>query len=97
MIEVRKIEPFNKWIKDLRDQRAKVKILTRISRLEDGNFGDHRILEGKIGELKIDYGPGYRIYFARNGNTVVILLCGGDKSTQKQDIKSAKELAKDLE
>lgn len=96
MIEVRKTEAFNSWLKSLKDVRAKARIEIRISRVEMGNLGDAKFFDG-IGELRIDYGPGYRIYFVKRGNTVVILLCGGDKATQNKDIKQAIAMAKELD
>jgi putative addiction module killer protein len=80
----------------LRDQKARARIDARIRRLELGNPGDVEPVGEGVSELKIDYGPGYRVYFVKNGKTVVVLLCGGDKSTQDQDIKKAKTLAKEL-
>lgn len=95
MIEVRRTEIFAKWLKGLRDATARARILTRISRIESGNFGDAKFFGG-IGELRLDHGPGYRVYFVQRGAVVVILLCGGDKGSQERDIKLAKQLAEDL-
>ena len=92
-IEVRQTEGYARGFASLRDQRAKARILARIRRLSVGNFGDTKSLAGGIGELRIDYGPGYRIYFARRGGALVILLTGGDKSRQQADIARARELA----
>ena len=78
------------WLSGLRDQRAGARISARIERLVLGLFGDCRSVKGGVLELRIDYGPGYRIYFARTGKTVILLLCGGDKSTQQSDIAEAK-------
>jgi len=97
MIEIRQTSVFKEWLENLRDQVAAQRIKIRIARLEAGLFGDARFLEGKIGELKIDHGPGYRVYFTRRGNTVVILLCGGNKKTQNKDIRMAEEMAEELE
>lgn len=96
MIEVRQTIVFRKWLSDLKDHRAQFRIATRIARLEAGLLGDAKFFDG-IGELRIDYGPGYRIYFVKNGNTIIILLCGGDKKTQEKDIKTAKRMTQDLE
>lgn len=95
MIEVRRTEEFAQWLKDLRDRAARAKIIARIQRVEIGNLGDAKFFDG-IGELRINYGPGYRLYFVQRGRTLVILLCGGDKSSQDRDIKSAIKLAKEV-
>ncbi len=95
MIEVRQTPHFHAWFTGLKDVRTQVRVQARIDRLSLGLFGDAKFFDG-IGELRIDYGPGYRLYFAKRGNTIVILLCGGDKSTQKKDIRQALELAKEL-
>jgi putative addiction module killer protein len=96
MIEVRKTTIFTEWLVGLRDQNAKGRIASRISRLEHGNPGDVRPVGEGVSEMRIDYGPGYRIYHASRGSAVVILLCGGDKKTQSADVKKAKALAKEL-
>lgn len=95
MIEVRKTSVYNDWFNGLGDLRAQARIQTRIVRLELGLFGDAKFFDG-IGELRIDYGPGYRVYFVKRGSAVVILLGGGDKRSQKRDIKRAIEMAKEL-
>jgi len=83
-------EPFSEWLASLRDIRARAKIRVRLDRVSLGNIGDcHTVGEG-VQELRIDYGPGYRIYFGQEGATIVLLLCGGDKSTQSRDIETAK-------
>jgi putative addiction module killer protein len=97
MIEVRQTKVFVDWFCRLRDRRAKVRIQARIDRIERGNFGDVSSVGQGISELRVNYGPGYRVYFVQKGSTVVILLCGGDKSTQQSDINKAKELSKQLE
>ncbi|MFN6514517.1 MAG: type II toxin-antitoxin system RelE/ParE family toxin [Nostoc sp. CreGUA01] len=86
---------FDEWLDSLRDRRAKAKIRARLDRVEDGNLGDCKSVGEGICELRIDYGPGYRIYFGQEGITIIILLCGGDKSTQEQDIVKAQEYWKD--
>ncbi len=96
MIEVRRTAEFISWLKALRDPRAKAKIASRISRLQDGNLGDVKPVGEGISELRVHYGPGYRIYLLQRGQSVVVLLCGGDKSTQERDIREAKVLAADL-
>jgi putative addiction module killer protein len=93
--DVRKTDEFHTWLTGLRDQRAIEKIALRIVRLEAGLFGDAKYFEG-IGELRIDYGPGYRLYFCRREAIIVILLCGGDKSSQQRDIKKAIAMAKEV-
>ena len=95
MIEVRKTAEFLDWFSGLRDLRAQARIRVRIDRLELGLLGDAKFFDG-VGELRIDYGPGYRVYFVKRGNTIVILLCGGDKRTQQKDIKRAIAMAKEV-
>jgi putative addiction module killer protein len=90
-------QPFWDWLRGLRDVQARARIHTRIDRLALGNLGDHRALDGGVTELKIDWGPGYRVYFGKVGNTIVLLLCGGDKRTQQQDIKTAKAYLKEYQ
>ncbi len=97
MIEVRQTEEFSTWLRKLRDDRARVKIADRLLRVEGGNFGDVEPVGEGVSELRIDYGPGYRVYFTRRGRVVVVILCGGDKRTQNADIKRAKRMARDLE
>jgi len=96
MIEVRRTSIFAEWLANLRDQNAKGRIASRISRLEHGNPGDVKSVGGGVSELRIDYGPGYRVYYAARSSTLVILLCGGDKRTQDADIRKAKALAKEF-
>jgi putative addiction module killer protein len=84
---------FDTWLKKLKDSRAKIKILTRIDRLAEGNPGDHRFLDD-ISEMRIDYGTGYRVYYIEIEKRLIILLCGGDKTTQQADIKKARKIAK---
>lgn len=81
--------PFEKWLESLGDRRGRAKIRARIARVRAGNLGDCRSVGGGVFELKIDFGPGYRVYFGEAGPAIVILLCGGDKSTQREDIKTA--------
>jgi len=96
VIEIRETTVFAAWFSALRDARAKARILARIRRLSLGNRGDAKPLGHGISELRIDYGPGYRVYFVHQGATLVILLAGGDKGTQLQDIAQARELAQRL-
>jgi putative addiction module killer protein len=88
---------FDVWLKDLRDSVGKARIIARIRSAEAGNFGDCEPVGDGISELRIHCGPGYRLYYTRKGKIVYLLLCGGNKSTQKQDIKKAKALVKSLE
>jgi len=83
--------PFEEWLNALRDTQARAKIRNRLRRVESGNLGDYRSVGEGVCELRINYGPGYRVYFGQLGSTIVLLLCGGDKSTQEQDIEKAKE------
>jgi len=94
MISILLTETFEDWRDGLRDSKAKAAIARRIDRLEAGNPGDVRAVGDGVNEMRIDYGPGYRLYFMRRGNAVIILLCGGDKSTQTKDIARAKRIAK---
>lgn len=96
MIEVRKTEVFAKWIDELQDIRARARILVRIERLSAGNPGDVKSVGEGVSEMRIDYGPGYRVYYKQQGSKVVILLAGGDKQSQAKDIKTAKGLARNL-
>jgi putative addiction module killer protein len=96
MLEIRQTEVYAKWFSELRDRQARARIDVRIRRLSLGNPGDVKPVGEGISELRIDYGPGYRVYFLQQGSTVVILLAGGDKRTQKRDIQMALELARNL-
>ncbi|WP_417417459.1 type II toxin-antitoxin system RelE/ParE family toxin [Hoeflea sp.] len=96
MIEVRQTELFAKWLFRLRDREAKARILVRIRRMTLGNPGDIKPVGQGVSELRVDYGPGYRIYVAMQNERLVVLLCGGDKSRQQADIKTAWKLAKEL-
>jgi putative addiction module killer protein len=88
---------FGDWLDDLRDRKAAYKIITRIQRLALGNPGDFRVLDGGVSELRLDFGPGYRVYYGRAGKTIILLLCGGDKATQQKDIDHAKRYLKDYQ
>lgn len=96
MIEIRETDLFAYWIDNLRDVNAKARVLVRIERLRSGNAGDVKPVGEGISEMRISYGPGYRVYFIQRGNEVIILLAGGDKSTQSGDIKKASRLARNL-
>jgi putative addiction module killer protein len=97
MPEIRQTADFAKWFKSLRDLSARGRILARIDRLRAGNAGDTKPVGKSVRELRIDYGPGYRVYYAQRGDVLVILLCGGDKRTQTSDIRRAEALEKQLE
>jgi putative addiction module killer protein len=92
---VRQTETFSAWLKDLRDLRGKAKIVARIQRLEDGNPGDVAPVGDGVSEMRIHFGPGYRVYFVNRGGELIVLLCGGDKSSQTRDIEAAKKLAQE--
>ncbi|MEI7696082.1 MAG: type II toxin-antitoxin system RelE/ParE family toxin [Chlorobium sp.] len=96
MIEIRKTNHFAKWIDSLQDIRARARIQARIERLAMGNPGDAKPVGEGISEMRIDYGPGYRVYYIQHERSVIILLAGGDKSTQPRDIKAALHLAQNL-
>jgi len=96
-IEVRRTAVFADWMAGLRDIRARAKIAARIDRMAFGNPGDVEPVGEGVSELRIHYGPGYRVYFTRRSLTLIVLLCGGDKSTQAKDIRAAKTLAAKLE
>lgn len=95
MFEFKQTQTFRKWRLRLKDERARALIASRLDRLAFGHAGDVKPVGQGISELRIDHGPGYRVYFERRGNTIIILLCGGDKSTQDKDIQTAKRLAKE--
>jgi putative addiction module killer protein len=97
MIEVRQTPVFREWLDELADRRAAERIAQRIVRLQAGLLGDAKSIGDGLSELRVDYGPGYRVYFAQRRQVLVILLCGGDKKSQKRDIKRAKALASELE
>lgn len=97
MIEVRQTDIFANWFSRLRDRRAKARVQARIDRIETGNFGDVAPIGEGVSELRIHYGPGYRVYFVQRSPVIVILLSGGDKSSQNADIIKAKEIARQLE
>ncbi len=96
MIDVRETDEFSKWLHKLGDRQAKARIHIRIDRMRLGLTGDVKPVGHGVSELRIDYGPGYRVYFTQHGNVLVFLLIGGDKRTQKQDIETAIDLAKGL-
>ena len=96
MIEIRQTEIYSRWFESLQDRQARARIDIRIRRLSMGNPGDVKPVGKGVSELRIDYGPGYRVYFIQRGETLIILLAGGDKRTQERDIKTALDLVQDL-
>ena len=96
MLEIRKTDAFAVWLDGLDDTRARARVLVRIERLAGGNPGDVKPVGEAVSEMRIDYGPGYRVYFTKAGRTIVILLAGGTKSTQAADIKTAIRMARHL-
>jgi putative addiction module killer protein len=90
-------DTFNRWLRAMRDLRARTAILRRLDRVREGNLGDVKRIGDGVSEMRLDVGPGYRVYFTRRGNTVILLLCGGDKSSQARDIELAKRLAGEIE
>lgn len=97
MIEVRQTDEYEKWFDSLRDRQARARIDIRVRRLSLGNPGDARPVGEGVSELRIDCGPGYRVYFVQRADVLIVLLAGGDKRTQDQDIRIAKQLARDLQ
>ena len=95
MIEIRQHPDFLSWLRKLRDRQAQTRIAIRLVRMQSGLLGDVKYFGG-IGEVRIDHGPGYRLFFVKRGEAIIILLCGGDKATQERDIRRAMELAKDV-
>ena len=96
MFEVQKTDEFDQWLAALRDQRAIAKIVSRIERLAMGNAGDVKAVGAGVSELRVDYGPGYRVYYKQVGNRILLIPCAGDKSTQDRDIRHAKAIAAQL-
>lgn len=96
-MEVRRLPAFGARLRSPRDRGAVARIASRLSRLEGGNFGDHRSVGDGVGEIRIDHGPGYRVYLVRRGDLIIVLLCGGDTSSQARDIETAEALAAGLE
>lgn len=93
MVEVIKSDVFDKWLRGLKDRAARTRIIVRIDRLANGNPGDVKSVGEGVSEMRIDYGPGYRVYFVQKAAVLAILLCGGDKGSQAKDIKAAKTIA----
>lgn len=97
LFDVRRTSEFDEWISGFKDGRTRARILNRIDRLVGGNFGDSQSVGDGVQELRLHFGSGYRIYYRWNGTSLVLLLCGGDKSSQKRDIAKAKKMAKEAE
>ncbi|MDL2230100.1 type II toxin-antitoxin system RelE/ParE family toxin [Treponema sp. OttesenSCG-928-L16] len=97
MITVRETENFRDWMRSLKERITRSIINARIRRLSGGNYGDVKPVGNGISELRINYGPGFRVYFVQKGNELIILLCGGDKASQRKDIETAKAIADNLE
>jgi putative addiction module killer protein len=97
MYEVRETAVYAKWFASLRDRTAKARIVTRVLYLGDGNFGDAKSVGEGVHELRLHFGPGYRVYFALRGERIILLLCGGDKGSQQRDIARAKQIESELE
>ncbi|MEW6643475.1 MAG: type II toxin-antitoxin system RelE/ParE family toxin [Pseudomonadota bacterium] len=96
MVQVVQTDAFSSWLHALADTKAVARIIARIRRFELGNPGDVKSVGEGVSEMRIDYGPGYRIYFTRRGNTIVILLCGGDKQSPRKDIRTAQKMVKEV-
>lgn len=97
MYEVEQTSEYVAWYRSIRDRVVRVRVTVRIERLQLGNFGDAKSLGGGVHELRLTFGPGYRIYFTRRGERIILLLCGGDKGSQARDIARAKQMASELE
>ena len=97
MLQIRKTDVYAEWIDNLRDLQGRARILVRVERLASGNPGDVKAISGGVSELRVHFGPGYRVYFTQRGHDIVILLAGGDKSSQSTDIQTALQLVKNLE
>jgi putative addiction module killer protein len=96
-LQIAETSVFALWIASLRDERARAKIIGRLRRASDGNFGDYKSVGGGVFELRVDHGPGYRVYYFRGAKELVVLLCGGDKRTQDSDVVEAKRLKEEIE
>ena len=96
MFTVHQTEEFVTWLDDIKDKRAQVRIAARLRQTETGNLGDWQSIEGEVSEMRVHYGPGYRLYFVRRGRVIVIMLNAGDKSSQKRDVRRALKLAAEL-
>lgn len=97
MYTLRQTQEFQDWLDALKDWRAQVRIVARLRLVEAGNLGDWKAVGGGVSEMRVDIGPGYRLYFTRRGNLLIVMLAGGDKATQSRDIKRAQRILKQLE
>ena len=97
MFTVRQTQDFQDWLDALKDLRAQVRIAARLRLAEAGNLGDWKSVGGEVSEMRVEFGPGYRLYFTRRGSVLIVMLAGGDKSTQARDIKQAQRILKQLE
>jgi putative addiction module killer protein len=97
MIEIRQTETFSDWLAGMRDSAARAIVVRRVARLANGNLGDIKSVGGGVSELRIHVGPGYRVYISQRSNVLIVLLCGGDKSSQQRDIRKAQKLAEGLD
>ncbi|MCD2171966.1 type II toxin-antitoxin system RelE/ParE family toxin [Rhizobium sp. C4] len=97
MVEIRETKEYADWFARLKDDRAKARIDIRLRRVSLGNFGDVKSVGGGVSEIRVDYGPGYRVYFTQRGRVLVVLLCGGDKGSQRADIARAQEMASQID
>ena len=97
MYSIKQTSIFSKWLSKLKDVKGKVSVLRRVDRMRLGNFGDHKPVGNNISELRIQTGPGYRVYYTKKNDEIIMLLIGGDKSSQNEDIKKANEILKELE
>ncbi len=97
MLRVKQTATYHKWVSKLKDSKAKALIVDRVFRLANGLPGDAKLIGQGISELRVHYGPGYRVYFKKQGDTIILLLCGGDKSSQSRDIDTARRLAKEIQ
>ena len=97
MIELRQSDEFTDWLDGLADRHAQIRITARLVRAADGNLGDHKALGGNLSEMKLSYGPGYRLYYTKRGVAIILLLCGGDKGSQQRDIARARKMLEALD
>jgi putative addiction module killer protein len=96
VFQIQQTDVFASWLAELKDAKAKARILARLESITHGNLGDAKSVGAGVRELRVHFGPGYRVYFAQTGRIVLLLLCGGDKSTQRRDIERAKRLLRDI-